>query len=295
MSSTYTFKRETTVVIEYCGTLYYLDALGDYTYSQTFNKRRITRKTLHSKTPKPMSVITGKNPGSCTLQVYGADTFSEAVLFDLTGLEDEADMFILPYTMQVQPEFFNIYIISNSSVTRLNRCALTSLDTSFSKRGNITFDTSITFSDIQNDVSLPAGTQVLQGNVPNTTNELVILSEYGGPTFDSVKSTSFSIQQQYDWRQDNNLQTIGTTYVPTVAILTDMPINAVISAYYNSTSILPDIMEHIELSISFGIIRITLTDIQLTKRVGTEDVLEVQYDLSLQETSSVTVEYGAIT
>lgn len=296
MSSKFTIQRNTSLVLEYENNFYVLDAVGSYSYSQTYTRNSTARKTIHNKTPKPLTVLTGKSAGTADLQVPASSNFIEAVLFELIGLDLETSTYDLPFNLKVEPRYFNLYIVGEYSTTKLTKCALTSLDINMSKQAAISFSVNLEFSNLETNILTPV-TGTYQGSMletPLTLSITMVDAITGETTFGNLQSFNFSVQQSFSWREDNNIQTIGELYLPTRAVITDMPVNSVISLYANHDQILPEIIYNAKLVVTFGNIRITITNALLTKRYEVQEVLSLQYDITLQENSSVEVEYGAI-
>lgn len=293
MNSTYSIQKETEVFLEYDYKLYSLDALGGYTFAQTYNKKMSARKTLHYKASKPLTLITAKNPGSASLDVLLTDTYIESILLRLLGLEESPSGYELPSNLLIEPKYFTLHIISGDTTHRLTKCVLTNLDMAFSKGSPLLFSVGLEFSDLIVEHSLPLSTEHIQGNHFTTSN---ILEVYvGTEQLHSLQNTSFSVQQQFDWRQDRSIHSIGLIHTSTVAILSEMPINSVITAYATKNLTIPDILYNTTIGIKYGPVTIKLQDVILAKRLVVGDVFSEQFDISLQETSSVIVEYGAIT
>lgn len=292
--SNYQIKRNSIISIEYGADTYVLDALGSFTYSQTYSRSVKTRRTLHAKTPRPLTQISGVSAGSCSLDVMCTDNGVEGILYELLGLDFLMGAWELPQVLPTQPKYFNMYIQNNNEVIMLEKCALTMLDTMLNKLSVQQFSVALGFSKLQKVDSAPEPTK-FQGAIPEGSNSLYIDLDAPMTNFTEMKgvtSATISLQQAITWRADRSLHGLGGLYTPTVAIVSDMPFSMIISTYDRLDQVLPDISESTNIRIKCGVFNLTISDVFMTKRLEVADVLSLQYDISLTETSGVAVRYG---
>jgi hypothetical protein len=295
--SKYVIKKESVVTLEYDGDFFILDALGSYTYSQTYVRNSNSRKTLHKKVSTPLTIVSGKNPGTSSMQVNSTDSYIESVLLTLVGLSNDRKAWWLPDELPIEPTYFNLYIVNQGSTVKLENCAVSSLDLSLNKQSTLSFSIGMEFSNIVLD-SEDVQSSTYQGNAHPETSELSVEVEsidlYSSVWLPSLRSVSFSLQQDFSWRNDNSIHTLHKMYVPTKAIVSDFLVNTIIAVYAKTDKVLPEITTHADITIKYGsILTIIISNATITKRYEVSEVLGLQYDLSLQENSSVAVEYGA--
>ena len=293
--SLYTFKRATEVAIVHNGNVYYFDALSDYSLSQTVSKSTSSRKTLHRKSPVPITSQGILSPGNATLRVNSTTFFSEGVLFDLLGMDNSGAEHSFPRDLSTEPLMFEIYITSQHKLIKLENCVIVGLDVSLRKGSGIVFNVSIDFGRLVDEEHsleyLAAEPSVLH----DSTAPLKVLLELPYNTIDllGVSSTNFSLQQEVTWRADRGIHSIGTLHVPTRALVTGLSLNCVITTYLrNDTEEIDTVTKDANVTIDYGYLKIKIQNCTLSRRVSVEDLLTAQYDIALQDNSSVVVEYG---
>lgn len=289
--SQYIIQKNTRLVIEYLGTLYYLDALGSYTYSQTFNKSSAARKTLHKKATKPLTTIMGKSAGSMSLEIVSTGSAVDNLLFSLLGMDKVGSgIYCLPEQLAVEPKYFKVYVVTELGSTQLSKCVLTGLSYFCTTKQTINLSASIAFCDIVADVTVPPGTVTRQSEIPTSDDHLLLA--VNGVELSSAQSASVSFQQQISWREDQSIHEIGQIHVPSVAKVDSLPMNTVLTIYTTLDKV-KEVSHNNDITISYGILNTIIKNATITTREVVGEVFTTQLDITLQENSSVVVEYGA--
>ena len=299
--STFTFKKATSVALVYNGVAYYLDAMSDYEFSQTFTKSTSSRKTLHNKSSRPVSKLSGKNSGSASMTVNASSNKAEQILLYLAGLSAGMSPaeYSLPETLATEPEYFDLFVTTPGKLWRLTKCVATGLSFSLYKGSGILLNVDLAFSNLEtvpgvvDDYAFGAESQ---DDILDSTAPLIVhVQEYGDDTeLVDIRAANISFQQEVSWRQDNTIHSIGQVHVPTRAVLTGMPFNGVLTAYEKSNTELAERLTDVSIAIQYGWLKIIILNATLARRMTIEDVFTTQYDITLQDNSSVAVEYGAI-
>lgn len=300
--SLYNIKKATNVALIYKGTEYRLEAIVDYQYSQTFEKSVKSRKTLHRKSSLPSTIVKGKSPGSGSLSVNSTSTFAEGILLELIGMESFLPgSYEFPENLTVEPEYFSLVVtLVSGKMHVLSNCVLSNLDISLSKSSGIVFSVGLAFGDLTEmadyDFILPTtGILESQGSIHNSAAPLKVRVAAGNsdPILRGLISTNVSFQQTINWRTANTLHTRSILTTPTRAVLTDRPFSGVIALYDRNDTEQKQVMHDASVLINYGFLTISITNATLTKRNVISDVFQTQYDISLQGSTLVAVEYGA--
>jgi hypothetical protein len=228
-----------------------------------------------------------------SLDVLATSGAPEAILLELLGLTKAQDTYSLPEELATEPTYFSVYLVAPTTVTKFTNCVLTTNDFFCGKSQSLIFKVSFDFTSVEKDAELPTpASTISQGSSDSETRAVSLV--LGGDTLPGTQSASISFQQSIDWREGRSLFDIGNIYHYKKAVISDMPVNVVLTVYTKTDYPIPKYQKDVNLIVHYGNIQLIITDAIASLRDVVGDVFSTQIDITLQEHSSVIVEYGAI-
>lgn len=224
----YSFIRESRLIIEYEGRRYGFSALANMSYDSTMNEFKVNRKTLHRKSNYPVSIVTGYNPVTLSLILNFSDNGLESMFFEWLGMERDGNTLYLPFASSIEPKYITAYIqYESGAIFKLSPAYVTNVDFSLEK-GIPELSVGIIASRLKQLRDVLPIPSLDQSEVSTVTPLLCSVNNIDLP---SVRGSGISFQQQCNWRDERSIYKIGTLQYPTRAIIDEMNFSANINMY----------------------------------------------------------------
>lgn len=290
----YSFLRESRLIIEYEGRRYGFSALSNMNYDSTMNEFKVNRKTLHKKSNYPVSIVTGYNPVTLSLILNFSDNGLESMFFEWLGMERYDNALYMPFVSNTEPKYITAYIqYESGAIFKLSPAFVTNVDFSLEK-GIPELSIGIIASrlvQLRDVLPIPS---LDQSEVSTVTPLFCSLNEYNLP---SVRGSGMSFQQQCNWRQDRSIQGIGTMHYPRRAIIDEMNFSANINMYKRE---LPQRYEANFLTVDEPIydahiqiynkkVLVDIPNARVTKRLTADELTSLSLDIIPMHNSEVPV------
>ena len=290
----YTLIRDCVVVVFYKGKGYRFDALSNFQFSQTFSRSSTPRKTLHSKVGKPLTLSNTRNPGSFNMRILATNSYIEEVFFEIAGWDRLGPYrFRYPTSLNVSPEFCDIFVMHEENVFKLTSCAIQSMDMSLSIDSSLGFNIAFTFSTLERVRDTPLSSGILtQGTAVKPTP----LQYYmGNRLYNNVLNVGLSLQQQIQWRNDRSLHDIGSIYSSSRATIAEASFTTSVTTHLTKKINTKDEPVLSDIRIQKSGLGFSLDNVLVIKRITPEDIFQESFDVALTETTKdVIVDYGGL-
>lgn len=277
----YSLLRESKVIVVKNGRAFEFDALADISATLDYEEYKTTRKTLHKKRSYPISKVVAKNVTDVSLAVNLTDNFLESYFFTWLGMQNFNGLLSLPFFVEkMEPEYFDIYIVSTSNIFYLQHCFISAIDFTIEKSIPL-LNLAMQASDCTLVRDYPVVGSIMQGNVLGYSPLRVNINNNEMP---SVIGAGISLQQQCTWREDRTIHDINTINTTKRAYITEMNASATINFYlvnrFNTTNIIDEEpMFNVPVTIFNKYINVTFPCARITKRLTVADVYTVAYDI----------------
>lgn len=290
----YSFLRESRLIIEFEGRRYGFSALSTMNYDSTMNEFKVNRKTLHRKSNYPVSIVTGYNPVTLSLILNFTDNGLESMFFEWLGMLRNNNTLYLPFTSSIEPVYITAYIqYESGAVFKLSPAFVTNVDFSLEK-GVPELSIGIIASrlkQIRDTLPLPS---LDQSEVSTVTPLLCSIDQVNLP---SVRGSGLSFQQQCNWREDRSIHNIGTMQYPNRAVVDEMNFSANINMYKRE---LPDRYEADFLKVDEPLygshiqiynkkLLVDIPSARVTKRLTADELTSLSLDIIPMHDSTVPV------
>lgn len=224
----YSFLRESKIIIEYQGRRYGFSALSTMNYDTTMAEYKVSRRTVHGKGNYPVSIVTGFNPVTLSLIVNFTENSLESMFFEWLGMKRDGNTLILPFFSGLEPTYIKVYIqYQSGAIFELSPAYVANADFSLEK-GIPELSVGIIATKVEQLRELLPSPAIDQTEVSPVSPLFCTLN---GVNLPSVRGSGLSFQQQCSWREERSIYEIGNMQYSKRAVINEMNFSANINMY----------------------------------------------------------------
>ncbi|QPB12131.1 hypothetical protein [Providencia phage PSTCR5] len=280
----YSFLRESKIIIEHEGRRYAFSALSTMNYDTTMAEYKVNRRTVHGKSNYPVSIVTGFNPVTLSLIVNFSNNSLESMFFEWLGMGREGNTLYLPFNSKLEPTYLKVYIqYQSGAIFELTPAYVSNADFSLEK-GIPELSVGIIASNVTQLRELLPHPSLDQSEVSIPSPLFCTLN---GIDLPSIRGSGLSFQQQCTWREEKSIYEIGQMSYPKKAVINEMNFSANINMYKREMHGKPEsnflkidepLYGH-HLQIYTNKILVDIPSARVTKRLTADETLSMSLDI----------------
>lgn len=280
----YSFLKESKVIIEHEGRRYAFSALSTMNFDTTMAEYKVNRRTVHGKSNYPVSIVTGFNPVTLSLIVNFSNNSLESMFFEWLGMERKENSLLLPFNSGLEPTYLKVYIqYESGAIFELTPAYVSNADFSLEK-GIPELSVGIIASNVTQLRELLPHPSLDQSSVSAPSPLICTLN---GIDLPSVRGSGLSFQQQCTWREEKSIFEIGMMSYPKKAVINEMNFSANINMYKRELPTKPDEdflkmdepLYGVHLQIFTNKILVDIPSARVTKRLTADETLSMSLDI----------------
>lgn len=276
----YIFLRETQIMLEYgAGKYVHLDTTSTLSCDQTFKEVSINRRTLHNKNHFfKHKKIRANNTISGSITLYLTKNKRELLFWELAGWSNFGGGLAYPDFENIIPESFSIVMLNANGSYRLNNCAITAIDMSFTKQfcGEMT----VSFEASSLEPTMETRYSVLQGEHLSPTPINTVL---GNHTIQAM-SAGISFTRDITYLNSETVHNSEDLVSNSRCIITDANFSINVTAY----AVNPILDEIDNIDIKQNGVGIYMNNALITKRNTINEIYQCAFDITPTiQTSSI--------